>query len=299
MPMSAEAPSGGMDGVPGTPIAEAARLLGVPMPTLRSWELRYGIPQTSRAPGKHRRYYAPELHALKLMRDEIARGKRASVAAQSVRSLLGLSGPAAGFIDELLAASERFDAESVQAVLDRAISALGLGSCIDDVLFPSLRQVGIWWQTGCADIDQERLTSETVRTWLDGLAVAAPAARRAEPVILACGPSDQHTIALEALGVLLRYTHRATRILGARTPVQTLVSATVASRAPAVVVVSHLSAGRQAAIRSLRAVHGMRTRVFYAGNAFTSERSRRGVPGTYLGTRVQDACTLVDAAVAC
>src|SRR4029077_15991511 len=80
---------------PGLPIAEVSRQLGVPMPTLRSWELRYGIPPTDRTFGKHRRYSPTELHTLRLMRDETARGTRASLAADAVRELLGISGPAA------------------------------------------------------------------------------------------------------------------------------------------------------------------------------------------------------------
>src|SRR3978361_123406 len=83
---------------PGVPIAEAARQLGVPMPTLRSWELRYNLPESVRGAGKHRRYSPAELHGLRLMRDEIARGTRASLAAESVRELLGLDGPAAAYI---------------------------------------------------------------------------------------------------------------------------------------------------------------------------------------------------------
>jgi len=79
---------------PGVPIAEVARQLGVPITTLRSWELRYNLPERVRTAGTHRRYSPPELHALRLMRDEIARGTRASLAAQSVRELLGGSGAA-------------------------------------------------------------------------------------------------------------------------------------------------------------------------------------------------------------
>ena len=75
-------------------IAEAADSLGVPMPTLRSWERRYGIPSSARAAGSHRRYSTTELQAIRLMRDEIGRGQRASLAAQSVRTLLGIDGPA-------------------------------------------------------------------------------------------------------------------------------------------------------------------------------------------------------------
>jgi len=46
----------------GIPITDVARLLGVPMPTLRSWELRYGIPELSGRPsGQHRRYRPDEV----------------------------------------------------------------------------------------------------------------------------------------------------------------------------------------------------------------------------------------------
>src|SRR5664280_2026145 len=78
----------------GVPIKDVAQILGVPMPTLRSWELRYGVPALSRGPGQHRRYLPEEVNALRLMRDEIARGQQAGVAALSVRRLLGGQGPA-------------------------------------------------------------------------------------------------------------------------------------------------------------------------------------------------------------
>ena len=38
--------------------------------------------------------------------------------------------------------------------------------------------------------------------------------------------------------------------------------------------------------------------MFYAGNAFTAPRSRRNLPGTYLGSRLQDAAAVIDSALA-
>ena len=57
----------------GLSIKDASALLGVPAPTLRSWERRYALPTTSRSPGGHRRYGQVELIQLRLMRDEIGR----------------------------------------------------------------------------------------------------------------------------------------------------------------------------------------------------------------------------------
>jgi hypothetical protein len=75
----------------------------------------------------------------------------------------------------------------------------------------------------------------------------------------------------------------------------TLVDAVDASRAGAVVVVSHLNGGRQRAVQSLRATTERGVAVFYAGNAFTSPRSRRNLPGVYLGTRLREACEQIGA----
>ena len=280
-----------------TSIAEAAHRLGVPMPTLRSWERRYGIPSTSRSLGRHRRYSAADLRAIRLMRDEIGRGQRAGLAAQSVRALLGLDGPARDHIDALLAASAAIDSDRLRAELNAAATALGLAGCLDEVVFPAMKQIGLWWDAGHCDIAQERLTSETVRAWLEAQAARAPAPRPGSPVVLACAPGDQHTIGLEALGTLLRYHQQACRVLGARVAVPSLTTAVQATQAPAAVVVCHLSSGRQRAMRALRAVQDLGTPTFYAGNAFSTPRSRRNVPGGYLGARLSDACATVLAAV--
>ncbi|HEX8094090.1 MerR family transcriptional regulator [Jatrophihabitans sp.] len=279
---------------PGVPIAEAARQLGVPMPTLRSWELRYNLPESARGAGKHRRYSTADLHGLRLMRDEIARGKRASVAAESVRQLLQHTGAASEFVNDILAASDRSDPIAVREHLTRAHGTLGLAACLDDVLLPAMRQVGLWWQTGRCDVEQEHLATEASRAWLETLSAYAPAPTRATPLVLACGPTDLHTIGLEALGTLLRYQQWPVRLLGARTSVPALETAVHASRAGAVVIVSHLNSGRARAIQSLHAANVLGVEVFYAGNAFTSLRSRRNLPGSYLGTRLQDACELID-----
>lgn len=278
---------------PGLPIAEVSRQLGVPMPTLRSWEIRHGIPPLVREPGRHRRYSAAELHALRLMRDEIARGKRASLAAQAVLEMLGISGPATEHIAAVLLAAQEGDPVAIGTHLTEARTALGLGPCLDDVLLPAMQQVGLWWQTGRCTVEDEQVSTEAARAWLEALGASAPAPSRPTPIVLACGPTDLHTIGLEALCVLLRYDGWSCRLLGARTSVPAVIAALHATQATAAVIVSHLSSGRARAIQSLRAAAGDGAKVFYAGNAFSAPRSRRNLPGTYLGTRLQEALTVL------
>lgn len=52
----------------------AARLLGVPPSTLRSWHRRYPIPVTGGGEGRHRRYSAADIAALARMRQFVADG---------------------------------------------------------------------------------------------------------------------------------------------------------------------------------------------------------------------------------
>ena len=263
------------------------------MPTMRSWELRYGIPALSRGPGRHRRYGPADLHALRLMRDEIARGQSASAAAHAVRDVLGMHGPALDFVVEILGAAEKLDTAAVRSELDRAAQALGLGPCVDDVLLPAMRQVGAWWAVGHCDVLHERMATEAVRAWLDRRSAFAPSPTYSQPILLACGPSDMHTIGLESMALLLRESGWACRVLGARAATVTVATAARATGAAGVIVVSHLATGRRRAIDSIRAIDRMAIPVFFAGNAFVTPRSRNSVPGTYLGLRIQDACALV------
>jgi DNA-binding transcriptional MerR regulator/methylmalonyl-CoA mutase cobalamin-binding subunit len=278
----------------GIPIAEASRVLGVPMTTLRSWETRYGIPPIIHDFGRHRRYSPRELHALRLMRDEIAKGMRASLAAASVRELLGITGRAADHIAAILAATAAADPVAVRQHLEEAYDELGLGPSLDDVVMPALLQVGQWWQAGRCTVDDEHLTTEVTRSWLETLTSSTPVAYRPASIVLACGPTDLHTVGLEALTVLLRSRGWNCRLLGARTSIPALAAAVHATGASAVVLVSHLNSGRGRAVQSMRAAAAGDVQVFYAGNAFSASRSRRNLPGTYLGTRLQLACRLLE-----
>jgi methylmalonyl-CoA mutase cobalamin-binding subunit len=134
------------------------------------------------------------------------------------------------------------------------------------------------------------MATEAVRAWLDRRSAFAPAPTRPRPILLACGPSDLHTIGLESMAMLLRYQGWPCRVLGARTPTATIATAARATAVAGVILVSHLATGRLRAVESIRAIDDLDIQVFYAGNAFSTPRSRRGVPGHYLGGGIEDAC---------
>ncbi|MDP9224574.1 MAG: B12-binding domain-containing protein [Actinomycetota bacterium] len=277
----------------GLSIRTVSEALGVPAPTLRSWERRYGLPTTLRSSGGHRRYTEEALTELRLMRDEVARGRRAGDAARVVRVLLHQTGPGNARINRLLAASQRLDPAAVRAVLDQATDEIGLAATLDQVLMPAMRQIGTWWETGRCDVAQEHLTTEAARGWLARMTALAPGPISERPILLACGPRDLHTLGLEALAALLTRQRCGCRVLGARTPQRTLVTAVTATSAAAVVIVSHLSTQRRPAADAIRAVASTGCPTFYAGNAFLFPRARSGTPGTYLGENLAAATALI------
>lgn len=275
-------------------IQQVSDVLGVPAPTIRSWERRYGVPQVGRSQGGHRRYSAEQVGLLARMRDEIARGHRAVDAAQRVLES-GSTSPTT-FVDDYLRATMALDPTDLDQVLDAARAARGLGSTVDEVIMPALREIGWRWQTGRCDVAHEHLASQATVAWLVSVdRIGSPPLDR--PIILGSGPLDHVTVGLECIAALLRQRGWDCRMLGARLPAESLARAVDDTDAAAVIVVCHLSPGRRAAVDALQVLAGRHLAVFYAGGAFTSRQSRHGVPGHYLGTNLERAADEVTSTV--
>ncbi|MGH3810892.1 MAG: MerR family transcriptional regulator [Pseudonocardiaceae bacterium] len=278
-------------------IQQASRLLQVPASTLRSWERRYDIPTTPRTPGGHRRYGVQELTELRLMRDEIARGKRAGAARAGVRRLVQQPEPARSIVAEFLAAAQVMEPTRIRTCLDHATDTLGLGAAIDEVMMPAMRQIGWWWETGRCDVAHEHLATDATRTWLGKIVAFAPHPRHPGSLLLACGPRDWHSLGLEAFGAVLTQAGWQCRILGAATPIPALRTTIQATNPAGVVVAAHLSSGQRAAIETIRAAADLAVPLFYAGNTFIASPTRQRLPGTYLGDNHQNALRSIEASL--
>ncbi|MBA2445095.1 MAG: B12-binding domain-containing protein [Nocardioidaceae bacterium] len=292
VPSSASGPSA-QPAVKGLSIQAVSRLVAVPAPTIRSWERRYGVPTAKRSSGGHRRYLPDELTDVRRMRDEIAKGLRAADVAALIKAEAEFPALQQALIDDFLQAALRLEPRGVDTLLDRSKEALGLDAAVSEVLLPAMRQIGQWWQSERCDVAQEHVATEAARAWLNRMLYQAPPPWRDGTVLLACGPRDLHTVALESLGVLLSHRGWSCRLVGARTPAQSLATAVRGIGAVGVIVVSHLAIGRASATDALRAAQPSGAALFYAGNAFGSPRSRSGVPGAYLGVDLTKAAEIV------
>jgi DNA-binding transcriptional MerR regulator len=285
-------PDGPADGAPRNErtIRQVSDGLNVPAPTIRAWERRYGVPVADRSRGGHRRYTGDQVDQLRRMRDLIAQGRRPADAAALVRAGYATSpGP---LVTAFVEGTRDLAPDRITQTLTVARQTLGLDRTVDEVLLPAMREIGERWYAGRMDVSHEHVATNATSAWLSALPVEVPL-RPGPPIILSCGPEDNHTLGLEAIGALLRDRGWDCRLLGARIPAASLAHAIQETSAVAVVLVCHLPAGRVAAIESLRVVEVRRTHLFYAGGAFASDPARHDVPGRYLGTNLSRAADLV------
>ena len=286
--MLPEGPAGGLS------ISSVSLMLGIPVPTIRSWERRYGLTVSNRTSGRHRRYDIRDIEYLRQMRDAITAGRRAHEAAREIAA--GPRDPRGrrDHIWAILDSAMAFDSDAVREHLQYAVADLGIERTIQSVVLPVLREIGSRWEAGRCDVANEHLASQEVRSWL-GAQTGSRARSPRPPIVLACGPRDLHTIGLEAFSVLLNRRGWRCRVLGAHTPTGSLVATARFCGGRAVVVSSHMNINRRATVESIRAVSelpGMTC--FYAGNAFASTAARTGVPGIHLGEDLLAAADLVE-----
>jgi DNA-binding transcriptional MerR regulator len=281
------APGGGLT------IGQVSELLGVPVPTLRSWHERYGIAAPHRTSGGHRRYGPEQVEALRALATAVARGIAPRSAAQALREPQRDPELPAALVRLLDRAVAR-DQPGITAVLDEQERTVGVESAVDRLLLPALQEVGRRWELGLVDAGVEHLATAAARSWIARRTGTTPQ-RGVAPVLLAAAPGNRHTVALEAFHMLLDRRGWPTCQLGADTPVDALVSAYRSSAPQAVVVTAHQVSRRRHAVEALQALHRQPgAALFYAGAAFSSPSRRRDAPGTYLGDVLPAAVDLLE-----
>lgn len=215
-----------------------AELTGVPEPTLRAWERRYGVPAPSRTESGYRLYSTREVNQVRAMRRLCDEGMAAAEAARIVASeaegqLIVEPGPDvdphAAAVNALVAAVVRFDDLAFDFQVRRAMFLGSSTAVVDRVVVPTLQRIGDMWHEGELSVSQEHFASHRLGTLMRDLLRLSVSEENHDRTIVACFADEEHDIG--ALAVALRLASWGTRpvFLGARTPpgaVQTAVEAT-------------------------------------------------------------------------
>jgi methanogenic corrinoid protein MtbC1 len=247
-------------------IGALSRATGIPVETIRTWEMRYGFPVPERKPSGHRLYALSSLARLNRIAEALRRGHRAGQVVPATERELGRlldSVPVAAPPDtapiptdahDLLPAIRAFDRDALTRVLFAESARLGTLAFLDRRVAPLVEAVGAAWATGRLTVTHEHFLSERVGDVLRLL--RAPLEERATGplVALATLPGETHTLGLQMAALALAHGGCRLLVLGAEVPPAELVAAAAERRARAVALSVSTSSQGPASVRGVRAL---------------------------------------------
>jgi MerR family transcriptional regulator, light-induced transcriptional regulator len=229
--MSSDAPAFNLKAV--------VRETGLKPDTIRAWERRYGVPKPRRTSGGHRLYTQRDIDLLKWMNArqhdglsisrivDLWKGLEAEgkdplqmTSHHLMRQSLPLSdvGELANLRQDWVQACLNFDEPRAEQAVSQAFAQFPLNGVVLDVLLRGLAEIGEGWYRGEIAVQQEHFASALVVRRLQTLIAASPAPTRAERVVLACPPGEQHTVSLLVINLFLRRQGWEVIDLGANVP---------------------------------------------------------------------------------
>ena len=221
------------DDIPRFRIQTVAEMTGIPAPTLRAWERRYGVPTPGRTGKGYRLYSARDVEMLARMRDLCESGMSASDAARLVGDFFAPADepvpvpgdPAAAVSRRIVSAVERYDAEGLDREI-RLAQTMGSAAVIfEDIFAPALRDIGDRWHAGTLSISQEHLASEALSRATRNLLDLVQPTSAPRSAVLACWVDEQHVMPLYGIAFRLAQWGYRCVVLGARTPPEAVAEA--------------------------------------------------------------------------
>lgn len=283
----------------GLTIKVVAERTGVSVHTLRVWERRYGIPQPDRDAGNHYRLYdeqdiadvlwlkhqvesgiSPAL-ATALRRQEQAQS-RTLAQTQSAQPLDTMR----AVLEHALAAS---DESTVRRVLDQLFALYSPEQVAQQIIEPTMHELGARWQRNELDVWQEHLASNIVRQRILAFLQAQPEPPPTAPALVAaCAPEEQHELGLLLFALFAQRQGWHVTYLGQRTPLANVLPLAAPNRWVALSVTT--TTGLASLLPLLSEVNLPRARLLFGGYLFNQvPRLREHVPGVFLGASAQES----------
>ena len=212
-------------------IAKAAQLSGLTTHLIRAWENRYSVVVPSRNDGGQRRYSDKDVERLSSLSRLVGAGYRigaiASLTDTELAKLLTSCVPDVrrDYIDSALAATEAFDASSLESILNNAAEELGAVAVADQVIFPFMEELGRSWHEEKIRMMNEHMASTVVYSLLVRLLSRYPSSTDGPVVVVAILPGQQHNLGSVACALAAADAGFRVRYLGTHLPAQEILAA--------------------------------------------------------------------------
>jgi DNA-binding transcriptional MerR regulator len=283
------------------------QLTGVPAPTFRAWERRYGVPRPARLPGGQRLYSERDVALIRWLHQRTEEGVAISraVALLATRegqpSMLPAAAPRAfpQLQAELLDRLQAFDTIGAQTTLAEAFALYSVERVCLELIQPTLVEIGERWHAGGISVAMEHYATNLIRRKLLSLLDIYDSRADGRLALLACAPNELHEVGLLLVALFLARRGWPVVYLGAAVPLEDL-DAAIRQLQPRLVVLSASTAETAHGLREAAALVDRlpkpRPRLAYGGRAFEENgQIAHDLPGIYLGPDARSAAERTDA----
>lgn len=284
---------GGYDDMPVYTIKTVVLETGIAPATLRAWERRYGVLSPGRSDGGYRLYSERDIATLRWLKNQVDAGVSISraVALLTIRRQAGetpeleverMAGPAApaetvrcpnAIIDELVAALSSFQEVRAEAILSEAFALHPVDVVVEEIITPTLTEIGEGWHRGEVSIVQEHFATAFLRRRLTSLFDAYPQPASGLLAITGSAPSEWHDIGALMVSLALRRHGWRVIYLGQNVPAEHLLREVLRLR-PDMLCLSATTTDAVAALtevyEQVTALSEPRPRLILGGGAFNS-----------------------------
>jgi MerR family transcriptional regulator, light-induced transcriptional regulator len=307
--MTAELRLNSYDNTPVFTIRTIVQETGIPPATLRAWERRYGVLSPSRSEGGYRLYSERDIAILHWLKRQVDSGVSISraVALLEIRhpgsedamalapAKTGLPAGArspAALSEDLLTALLTFDEARADAVLSEAFAIYPVEQVAEEVLAPTLLEVGERWHRGEATVVQEHFATALLRRRLNVMFHAYDQPATGPLAITGAAPTEWHDVGILLVSLALRRNGWRVIYLGQNVPTDQLLQEIRRLR-PDLVCLSATT--REGALELTEVYDGVaalpapRPRLIFGGRAFNLTPDLRDrFAGAYLSASARD-----------
>jgi methanogenic corrinoid protein MtbC1 len=289
------------------------RQTGVPAPTLRAWERRYGILAPRRGENDYRLYSERDMILVGWLRERVESGMTISQAIALMRTLqparrrarraqaAEAEAPAQVsrvpdfysleiLTTTLLTQLTQLAEQEAVRTIAQALAVYTVEETCLQLLQPVLIEIGRRWAAGTLSVTVEHFASAVVRAQLDGLFRSAATNEHGPLVLVGCAGGELHEIGALMLALFLRRAGLRVAYIGQNVESESL-AATVAALRPAAVALSatleeHVPALAEAAQRV--ASRPGAPYICFGGQAFEGRPELAdGIRGDFLGSNAR------------
>jgi DNA-binding transcriptional MerR regulator len=302
---SQRAPAQADDLAPRYRVTAVERMTGIPASTLRSWERRYGWPRPFRTASGQRLYSEHDVAVIRFLDRRRVEGMSMAQATALLRSapVVEEHDPRR-LLERLVAAFRAFDEEAAQGAFAAAEALLGSEGVATEVVPAAIAAAAAPGQDPGPDdapVEVEHFASNFLRRQVLRLLDGQPPPM-GRPVLVGCGPDEQHELGAMVLTLLLRARGHRVVYLGARVPGPAMERAAASLEPVGVVVSLTMPESLERAVawaRGNRRWSRHAPASWWAGPAVAAAPELAAqLPGDLLEGTIGDGAAAVDAALA-